>query len=144
MNLTSIKTIVGGVTGTWWFYPALIAVLLVSFFWWLRVHDNGIREAQKPETRKDTLQEVTEQNEKNWAPILEQIKEGQMEATRALSEQILMSQQVTAARNADRTALVQTIGTLSGTIAKLPSQVAVVPAGKLPDEIRKVLVELRQ
>lgn len=138
LGMTSI------VTGQWWFYPALIGGLLIGFFWWMRVHDNRIREQEKPEIRKEVLKEMTEQHEKDFAPELKEIKDNQALAIKALSDQILQIQQVSAAKVADRAALNQTINALSGAIARIPAQVATIPAGKLPDEIRHVLAELRQ
>ncbi len=142
--LGRLRGLIGVVSGAWWFYPALIGGVLIGFFWWLRVHDNGIREKEKPEIRKEVLQEVTEQKEKEWAPMLEEIKQHQADSLKALSDQLLQIQQVALAKAADRNALVQTINTLSGAVARIPAQVAQVPAGKLPDEIRRVLLELRQ
>lgn len=129
--------------GAWWFKPAVGIGIVLGFMWWLRVHDNKVRDQQRIKTEAEVRVQVLKEHEEEWKRQQEQL-DAQREQIAADRQSLDASaQQLAVDRAKLRANLTAGLSDIKTELGKLPDKVAAIPSDQLTDSIRGRLGDLR-
>lgn len=120
-------------------YGAIALAGLLLFRWYV----NGVAEKEFQKGKLSGISETLKQHEEEWKKAQESIQKAQDDIN--LEKQSISEAKATldASRAKIKTSLDSGLSQIKTELDKLPDKIAAIPAGDIPDEIRKRLEVLR-
>lgn len=120
-------------------YGAIALALFLVLRWWT----NSIAEREYHNGKLEGIKETIKAHEEEWKQAQEAIKQAQADLDTQRQSLDAAKVNLDASRAKLKTSLDSGLTQIKSELGKLPDKIAAIPAGEIPDEIRRRLEALR-